>query len=217
MDPLTLALLGAGISAGGQAITSALQRRAAGRAAEDLFGDEEQRRLAELRRLQESEGFGFTEEQAADFDARIRAQQAAAARASQAERLQAAAARPSSARDVFLQQAASEASRMQGTTDANLQRALAEQQAAAAQEAELQQLLVQRAQASGLPLPFVGGAAQAIGTGVGQGLQTLAAEQQRLEMAEANTGAMSSEELLQLLRRQQGDTAPNGYDYSTNI
>ena len=218
MDPLTLALIGAGISAGGQAISAGLQRRAGRQQAAELFGDEEQRRLEELRRLQEAEGFGLTEQQAAAFNARIAGQQVAAARSSQAERLQAAAARPASARDVFLQQVAAEAGRQQAVTDANLLRQAAEERAAATQEAELQQLLLQRAQAAGLRTAGAGAAAGALATGAGQAVSALAAEQQALDMAAAQTGALSTEELLQLLRQQQqGATAPSGYDYSGNI
>jgi len=111
MEPLTMALIAAGISAGTQAIGAGLERRAGSQAAAEAFTEEEAERLRQLQALQAAGQLGLTEEQAGVLEAQARTQQAAQARQSQAERLAAQAARPASARDVFLQQAAAEAAR----------------------------------------------------------------------------------------------------------
>lgn len=109
---------------------------------------------------------------------------------------------------------------MQSVQQTNVQRSLEEQQAAAAQEVELQQLLAARAQAAALRAGGAGDVATAIGTGAGQAVSALAAEQQALELATAQTGTLSDEDLLKLLQEMQGSTGSTGsttYDYSSNL
>ena len=193
MEPLTLALISAGISAGTQAIGAGLERRAGSQAAAEAFTEEEAERLRQLQALQAAGQLGLTEEQAGVLEAQARTQQAAQARLSQAERLAAQAARPASARDVFLQQAAAEAARQQAVIDEGLLRQQAEQQAAAAQQAEIQQLLLQRARAAALESGGAGAGIEALGTGAAQALDVLGAQAQQTALEEARLEALLEE------------------------
>jgi len=193
MEPLTLALISAGISAGTQAIGAGLERRAGRQAAAEAFTEEEAERLRQLQALQAAGQLGLTEEQAGVLEAQARTQQAAQARLSQAERLAAQAARPASARDVFLQQAASEAARQQAVIDEGLLRQQAEQQAAAAQQAEIQQLLLQRARAAALESGGAGAGIEALGTGAAQALDVLGAQAQQTALEEARLEGLLEE------------------------
>ena len=193
MEPLTLALISAGISAGTQAIGAGLERRAGRQAAAEAFTEEEAERLRQLQALQAAGQLGLTEEQAGVLEAQARTQQAAQARLSQAERLAAQAARPTSARDVFLQQADSEAARQQAVIDEGLLRQQAEQQAAAAQQSEIQQLLQERARAAALEAGGTGEGIQALGAGSAQALDVLGAQAQQTALEEARLEALLDE------------------------
>jgi len=188
-----MALIAAGISAGTQAIGAGIKRRAAKKAAAEAFTEEEAERLRQLQALQAAGQLGLTEEQAGVLEAQARTQQAAQARLSQAERLAAQAARPTSARDVFLQQAASEAARQQAVIDEGLLRQQAEQQAAAAQQSEIQQLLQERARAAALEAGGTGEGIQALGAGSAQALDVLGAQAQQTALEEARLEALLDE------------------------
>jgi len=188
-----MALIAAGISAGTKAIGEGIKRRKGKRAAAEAFTEEEAERLRQLQDLQAAGQLGLTEEQASVLEAQARTQQAAQARLSQAERLAAQAARPASARDVFLQQAAAEAARQQAVIDEGLLRQQAEQQAAAAQQAEIQQLLLQRAQAASLAVGGTGAGIEAIGTGGAEAFNILGAQAQQTALEEARLEGLLEE------------------------
>lgn len=166
MDPVTLAIL-AGTQIAGSAIGAGIQRRQTRAAARDAFTEEEERRLRELQDLQAADELGLTEAESLALEAQFRQQAAAQSRATQAERLAQQAARPTSARDVFLQASADQAARQMATTEQNLQRLQAEQAAQQAQEAEMQRLLLARSQAAQI-MAGAPSAGAAVATGIAE-------------------------------------------------
>jgi hypothetical protein len=78
MDPLTLALLAAGVSAAGQGIKAGIERRQATKAAGQAFTKEEEQRLRDLQAMQEAGQLGLTEEQSLALDAQLRQQSSTA-------------------------------------------------------------------------------------------------------------------------------------------
>jgi hypothetical protein len=147
MDPLTIALITAGISAAGSALGAGIEGKKARTASGEAFTEDDARRLRELQQMREAGALGLTEEQQASLDAQFRQQGAQQVMEAQAQQLAAQAARPASARDVFLQEAAGQLAQQQAITEQNLVRLQADEAAAARQEQELQQLLMQRMQA----------------------------------------------------------------------
>ena len=180
MDPLTLALLAAGVSAAGQGIKAGIERRQATKAAEQVFTEEEEQRLRDLQAMQEAGQLGLTEEQSLALDAQLRQQASAQAMQTQAQQLAAQAAAPASARDVFLQQAATQAQRQEAVTQENILRQQAEEAAQAAQTQEIQQLLLSRLQAQQIAAgaPSVAGAALGSVAEAAPGVLEVAAEEQ---------------------------------------
>lgn len=186
MDPLTLAIL-AGVSAIGSGVSAGIERKQARTAAGETFTEDEARRLRELQQMREAGALGLTEEQQASLDAQFRQQGAQQVMEAQAQQLAAQAARPASARDVFLQEAAGQLAQQQAITEQNLVRLQADEAAAARQEQELQQLLMQRMQAQQMlaQAPSITGAviegATALVPEIAAGISGAQMEQERLE------------------------------------
>ena len=186
MDPLTLAIL-AGVSAIGSGVSAGIERKQARTAAGEAFTEDEARRLRELQQMREAGALGLTEEQQASLDAQFRQQGAQQVMEAQAQQLAAQAARPASARDVFLQEAAGQLAQQQAITEQNLVRLQADEAAAARQEQELQQLLMQRMQAQQMlaQAPSITGAvieeATALAPEIAAGISGAQMEQERLD------------------------------------
>ena len=186
MEPLTLALIAAGTAAA-KGISAGIERKQARTAAGEAFTEDEARRLRELQQMREAGALGLTEEQQAALDAQFRQQGAQQVMEAQAQQLAAQAARPASARDVFLQEAAGQLAQQQAITEQNLVRVQADEAAAAKQEQELQQLLMQRMQAQQMlaQAPSITGAviegATSLAPEIAAGISGAQMEQERLE------------------------------------
>ena len=167
MDPLTIALISAGIAAASSGIQAGVSSKKTREAAEGVFTDEEARRLQDLQDMQERGELGLTEAQELALQAQFRQQAAAQSRATQAERLAQQAGSLASARDVFLQEAAAQAARQTTTAQQNLERLQAEQAAQQAQEAEMQRLLLARSQAAQI-MAGAPSAGAAVATGIAE-------------------------------------------------
>ena len=184
MDPLTMALIAAGISAASSGIQAGVSSKKARKAAEGVFTDEEARRLQDLQDMQERGELGLTEAQELALQSQFRQQAAAQSRATQAERLAQQAGSLTSARDVFLQEAAAQAARQTTTAQQNLERLQAEQAAQQAQEAEMQRLLLARSQAAQI-MAGAPSAGAAVATGIAEQAPEIlsAAQEQQLVLA----------------------------------
>lgn len=196
MDPLTIMLIGAGISAGTQAIGGAIRSRKQKKAAETMFSEEDARRLRELQRAREAGTLGLTERQELSMEARQRAGRAAAAREGQSERLAMQAAAPASARDVFLQQMAAEQARQQEVTAENLAMQQADTAARAEQLGELERLVNQRSAAAQLAAGGAGTGLAAAGAAAGAGISQYGMQAAAMQQATAQTGYMETDELI---------------------
>jgi len=210
MDPVTLALLGAGAA---KAIGGIAQGIGTARAAKASFSPAMQQRLLNLQRRQQEGELGLGEKQRAALEQQYLASQAAAGRDLQAAALQqAASAGPSvRGRDVFLRRQA-EAEAQRGARQAQQAQVAAMDEAQRqAQQMQIQQLEQAQAQAEAGRRAGVWQAVTGGLVGAGDAAMAGASMAQQKQLAQEGLGNLTDEELLRLLVRSQ--TAPTAtYD-----
>lgn len=152
--------IGLGIIAGATALSAAAQigggiaqRRAAKKAAEQVFGEQEEAELRRLERLQREGGLGLTERERATAEGELAAARGGLARSQAEEALRGQAAgqalgRAVSGRDVFLRQQALQAAGQQAQAEAAGVLRQREAEARAEQRGRIATLEAQRAQAA---------------------------------------------------------------------
>jgi hypothetical protein len=214
MDPITLALLGAGVAKAGAGIAQGVGQARAGKKL--MLTAAEQRELDDLERRQRTGELGLDERERGRLEQQFLAEQAGAQRELEATALQQAAARGMSGavsgREIFLQeqaQATAERGMRQAQNEAVIE---ADRSEAAAEAARInamrqQQKTAESMRAQGIAQAVSGGLA-----GAGGVAETQAMMMQQTKVAELEAGAKAETDisLLQRRRRAPGTVTGNG-------
>ena len=164
----TAAIIGASaLSAGAQIGGGIAQKRAAKKAAEQVFGEQEEAELRRLERLQREGGLGLNERERATAEAELAAARGGLARSQAEEALRGQAAggalgRAVTGRDVFLRQQALQAAGQQAQAEAAGILRQREAEARAEQRGRMATLEAQRAQAATIRMGGTAALAQGI-------------------------------------------------------
>lgn len=214
MDPITLALLGAGALKAGAGIAQGVGQARAGKKL--MLTEAEQRELDDLERRQRTGELGLGERERGRIEQQFLAEQAGAQRELEATALQQAAARGLSGgvsgREVFLQeqaQAGTERAMRQQQNEAVIvaDRAAAEAEKARINAMRQQQKTAESMRAQGIAQAVSGGLAGAAGVA-----ETKAMMMQQTKMAELEAAAKAETDLslLNRLSRQPGAVSGGG-------
>ena len=191
MDPITALTLG---SAAASAIGGVAQGIGTARAGKkQMLSPEQQAELKRLEKLRREGKLGLSGRQRGAMEQRFLAEQAGAQREIEASALQQAAARglsgAASGRDIFLQEMAETQGRQQLRQQQNIMVQEANERAAAEQRATIDALRTQQRQAEALRAQGIGQAVSGGLVSAGQGVATLASQQQQVKLAEVEAGA----------------------------
>lgn len=214
MDPITLALLGAGALKAGAGIAQGVGQARAGKKL--MLTEAEQRELDDLERRQRTGELGLGERERGRIEQQFLAEQAGAQRELEATALQQAAARGLSGgvsgREVFLQeqaQAGTERAMRQQQNEAVIEvdRSAAEAEKARINAMRQQQKTAESMRAQGIAQAVSGGLA-----GAGGAAETQALMMQQTEVAQLEAGAKveSDRELLRRRRKEKNAVTGNG-------
>ncbi len=169
----TAAIIGASaLGAGAQIGGGIAQRRAAKKAAEQVFGEQEEAELRRLERLQREGALGLNERERATVEAELAAARGGLARSQAEEALRGQAAgqalgRAVTGRDVFLRQQALQAGAQQAQAEAAGILRQREAEARAEQRGRMAALEAQRAQAESIRMGGTAALAQGIAGAAG--------------------------------------------------
>ena len=212
MEPITMALIAAGIGAAAGTGKGIGQARAAKKL---MLTDDEQRDRDELERRKRRGELGLTERERGSMEQRFLAEQAGAQREMEAASLQQAAARglsgASSGRDIFLQEQAEAKAEMGMRQMQNVQVEAADVAEKAAEKAQLDALVMKQqtaeaARAEGIAAAFTGGLSS-LGASANQQVQM----QHEVQLAEIDAAAKAkdSKDMLTEMQAQYFNTSPS--------
>jgi len=214
MDPITLALLGAGVAKAGAGIAQGVGTARA--AKKMMLTEAEQRELNELERRQRTGELGLGERERGRIEQQFLAEQAGAQRELEATALQQAAARGLSGgvsgRELFLQEQAQATAERGMRQQQNVAVVEADRAAADAEKARIDAM---RAQQKAAEAQRAQGIAQAVSgglAGAGGIAETKAMMMQQTKLAELEAAAKAETDLslLNRLNRQPGAVSGGG-------